>query len=535
MIEITSRARTAFSASLRRIAGLLRPQNSLIFLILLTAIGIAAGVVLWIHTPYSSGVTHDSLFYLTTADNIAQGEGAFWSNGQGQLKPLTHFPPLYPLTLALLLKSGLSVDMAARLLGSALYAANLILIGIFIFQFTQQILPAVIGALFIGTSPAFLWLNLQVLSEPLFFLTALSGLAVLSMYASQPDRRLLVLAALLAAAGGLSRYAGASLIVTGAVGLFILVNNKATDRVKISASFGLIASGPVLVWAVRNLIRSGSFSNRTPMFHPVNADNLRQFLDVIFNWFWPGIHSHWMEIGLLFGLFALFTVFAVRNLHHRRAYIRAGASFVLLNLIFVIVYCSAIVVSLTFFDASTRVDDRILSPVFLSVVLSGLITMANSLPTGMRWAGAIALSLLLIIGPWPDMLRDSAGKLEFMRESGYGFASRGWRNSEAIEWIRNLDGDPTLATDEAMAVYYLSGVPAIQLPERLDPVKQVERAEYAQELQGVLDLLENPNGYLILFSKEYSPFERPESFMDHFVLSRQFSGAEIFTFDINAN
>jgi len=86
-----------------------------------------------------------------------------------------------------------------------------------------------------------------------------------------------------------------------------------------------------------------------------------------------------------------------------------------------------------------------------------------------------------------------------------------------------------------MAVYYLSGVPAIQLPERMDPVKQVERAEYEQELQGILALLKNPNSYLVLFGDEYSPFERPEKFMDHFVLFRQISGVDIYTFDFSAN
>jgi len=532
---MTSKARTASSSSSNRIAGLLGSHKSLIFLILITATGIAAGVVLWIHAPYGLGVTHDSLFYLTTAENIAHGEGAFWSNGQGQLKPLTHFPPLYPLTLAFLLKIGLSLDMAARLLGSALFAANIILVGMLVFQFTQQILPGVIGATFIGTSPAFLWLNLQVLSEPIFFLTAFSGLAVLSMYVSRPDRRLLVLAALLAAAGGLSRYAGTSLIVTGVIGLFILVNKRINDRLKVCVSFGLIASGPVLLWAVRNYFRSGSFSNRTPMFHPVNADNLRQLLDVIFNWFWPGIHSHWVEIGLLIVFFGLLTVLAARILRHGEENKRAGAGFVLILLIFIIVYCSAIIVSLTFFDASTRIDDRILSPILMSLVLSSLITMGYSLPTKIQWAAATILVVLLFVEAWPGMLRDSEGKLELMRESGYGFSSRGWRSSEAVEWIRNLDGDPTLATDEAMAVYYLSGVPAIQLPERMDPVKQVERAEYEQELQGILALLKNPNSYLVLFGDEYSPFERPEKFMDHFVLFRQISGVDIYTFDFSAN
>jgi hypothetical protein len=329
----------------------------------------------------------------------------------------------------------------------------------------------------------------------------------------------------------LSRYAGTALILTGVIGLFILVNKRIKDRLAVVLSFGLISSGPVLLWIIRNYLRSGSFSNRTPVFHPVDSDTLRQFLDVIFNWFWPGIHSHWMEIGLLIVLFAFFTVVASRNLRHRNRSTRAGASFVLINLIFIIVYCSTIIVSRTFFDASTRIDDRILSPVLLSLVLSSLITLGYSLPTKIQWAASTILVILLFAGPWPGMLRDSEEELGLMRESGSGFASRGWRSSEAIEWIRNLESAPILVTDEAMAVRYLSGVPASQLPERNDPVKQVERAEYEQELKGVLALLKNPNSYLVLFGDEYSPFERPENFMENFVLFRQFSGVEVYIID----
>ena len=73
----------------------------------------AVGVAITGNSPGGIGIYHDSIFYLTSASNLTNGHGLSWFDEGNTLKPLTHFPPLYPLALSAFITLKVSAGTAA--------------------------------------------------------------------------------------------------------------------------------------------------------------------------------------------------------------------------------------------------------------------------------------------------------------------------------------------------------------------------------------------------------------------------------------
>ena len=265
----------------------------------------------------------------------------------------------------------------------------------------------------------------------------------------------------------------------------------------------------MVLWMVRNMFLTGSATNRGLYIHLINSDTMRQFLDVIFYWFSPKLHSHWLEVALLSLLFAIFAVFAWREIRRRcEADCRAPYLAIIL-LIFSVVYIVFLMVSLSFFDASTRISNRILSPMFLAFVLVVMLTMSYSTRRMGQLILPLAFLVLLFIGPLPYMVQQTNQMLTTIQRSGSGFTSRAWRSSSLIRWIRDSDSEPLIVTNQVMAVNFLTDIPAYQIPERFDPVKSEERPGYDLEIERLSILLQEPNSFLVLFNR--TDFSSPSS------------------------
>jgi hypothetical protein len=98
--------------------------------------------------------------------------------------------------------------------------------------------------------------------------------------------------------------------------------------------------------------------------------------------------------------------------------------------------------------------------------------------------------------------------LQESRSIGQGFNTAAWRNSETIEALKEIDPIQYVVTSEPSPVYYLTGIPAISVPEKYDPVR-AERKPKRVLLSNMRKKLLEPNTYLVIF---YKSFNRPEMF-----------------------
>ena len=177
---------------------------------------------LWRSTPYGLGLVNDSAFYLEGADNLLAGQGYVRTSGGGEIKPITHFPPLYSLLLAGAGLTGLELLVAARLLALLLFGITIFLLGLSVYQLSRSLIFALLGAFLLATSDVFLGVYSMALSEALFLALLLAAFLALSRGLERPSLGWLVGAGLLLSLATLTRYAGASLYLTAILALLLV-------------------------------------------------------------------------------------------------------------------------------------------------------------------------------------------------------------------------------------------------------------------------------------------------------------------------
>ncbi len=211
-------------------------------------------------TRFGIGINPDSVTYVDAARNLLRGDGLSVLSGAGaELKPLTHFPPLYSGMLALLGITGAELPSVARWLNAFLFGANIALIGLMIGLYARQSfwLPG-LGSFLALTAPGILGTHSFALSEALFIFLTLIGLLCLTIHMEGRRRRFLVAAALAIGLSVLTRYIGLASVLTGVVAL--LVFNLQRTSILPSADSESPSYGPPICFSPHRIQTFGTGS-----------------------------------------------------------------------------------------------------------------------------------------------------------------------------------------------------------------------------------------------------------------------------------
>jgi hypothetical protein len=456
---------------------------------------------MFLSSRWGVGVTHDSIFYLSSAGNLVNHNGLQWSASDGGLHPLTHFPPLYSLVLALIMLLGIPSAKAATWLAGILLGLNVFTSGYFVYRFSRSKILAIMAALALTIATGFVNLHLFALSEPLFVWLILCGIGTLGLYFEKPSGKWLVAAAILAALSVLARYIGIAVIATGFLAIVMLDKTSFRARIKNLLIYLGISLGPLFLWAVRNFILAGSTTNRTLIYHPLDWGNRKLGFETISGWFTSApvpykatIAISGLFLGVIFfwWLWLGWKLIFSKNLDSSRA---DGFRVVFMLNLFSLVYVAGVLFSLTFFDASTRLDGRILAPVYVSFICA-LFTMLGSLATRWQWVGSAVAIMILVIN-----LPATISSVSDFHDNGKGFASRDWQKSQAVDYVRNVPNESVIYTNQGMALYFLTGRPIHDVPEKMDVVRNIKRADYPTQLKLMVDDLNAPHSFIVWFSE----------------------------------
>lgn len=260
----------------------------------LSALG-AAFVLAYIH-PFGVRMTADTVTYIAAAESFVAGEG-FRDVFD---RPLGVFPPLFPLVLGTASLGILDPRDVVGPLNAFLVGLTAFVVGQYLRDRLESRILAAWGCLMIALAyPQLLRIYLS-LSEPLFVLLAVLALTSTDRFLADGRARTLLWAAGFTALACLTRYIGASLLVL--VGLVLLLSvPPARDRLcdareKRVAVFALVATVPVALWFVRNLLVIGS-----PTAHPASRNNFESVLSGIrdASWHWIDATNVWATLILL--------------------------------------------------------------------------------------------------------------------------------------------------------------------------------------------------------------------------------------------
>jgi 4-amino-4-deoxy-L-arabinose transferase-like glycosyltransferase len=499
-------------------------------------VALLAGVALWYVTPVGLGLTNDSAAYLGGARSLLAGTGYSDVWLDSALEAVTHYPPLLSLTLSGIGLLGLDPYRAARVLHILLFAANTGLIGLLGLRMTKSQAAGIFLALLFGTNAQLLRIHAQVLSEPLFIFFSLASfltfsIAIESQSAkeiSEPSTALrlraapsaqgwqlstahwLLLTGFLTSLAFLTRYSGLALIATFLVAIFLFQPDWRSRFIRI-AQFLAGAVPPIAAWFIRNSLVAESATNRGMQFNLIQISNIRtglwnvaDFLTPFQAWqewlFRSGVMSAFL---IIFGLFLLaWLALNAWNLLFRSANqpsIQSPNPITFTTALYVFGYLCAVLFSMSFFDASTKFQHRILSPLYVSwmILLVAVFQSLNTKDTKgtkeeqekksvftriiRQIRAPFSLTLVAIILALSTF--NFQHSLTELREiDGLGYASWRWRQMNVLAIIKDLPPDVAIYSNSPPAVYLVTGRASRVIPTRINPVSGQARSGYEQSL-----------------------------------------------------
>jgi len=464
-----------------------------IFSVALVGLALAGMLALWRSTPYGLGLVNDSATYIEGATRLLEGKGYVRISGGGEIKPITHFPPLFSLLLAGFGVFGSDLLHAARLLVTFLFGVDILLVGVSVYRISRSMVFACLGALLLAVSDLHLGVYSFTLSEPLFITLMLAAYLCLGKSFDATHWFWLILTGFLLSLATLTRFAGASLFMTALLVLLLLRPPSTLKRI------GFILAGAlpaILAWQFYSLSASetGSLGNRLLLWHPPPVETLFEAVKNLLTWVAPGVllsaSPVWGRLLSLASLLVvpgllvwLFWVLRQRNMFARQlGGVGSSRALAFTHVVHVLIYLGFLVVSITIFDASTPLNDRILSVIYIPemILFASALAWVWSKLHGrlavLRWGMAALLALLVAFS-----VKDGYAAVGQLGREGQGFAHREISGSTAIQTIRQMP--PTIIySNRPGAIFLLTGRSAYVAPTPGDPVTGQARGSYAEDL-----------------------------------------------------
>ncbi|MFZ0429410.1 MAG: glycosyltransferase family 39 protein [Acidobacteriota bacterium] len=470
---------------------------------------LAAICLVLVVTPHGIGLSPDSLTYVGAANNLDAGLGFSVPPAN---EPIAHLAPLYSGLLALLGLAGGGPLEAARWVAALCFGLNVLLV----YLLAARVLAdsgvgsswiPVAAAGLVLTAPVMWQIHLMAWTEPVFICASLCALWLLSSYLGGREMKWLVLAAAMAAVTIATRYAGLSLWA-GLAGSLVLFQRRSKVRaVADAALFSVISLAPFGLWSLRNLWIAGTATNRSIGLHPISGERAREGLSTVASWLLiPDQWDGWIKLSALaipgILIVAGSLLWSSGRAHSGR---RDVPEFVVPPLVktavlTAVVYMAFLVASISFADDNTPLDQRILSPLFV-LLLIPLVYGIVAWGVGLRWNRRVRLGILALVGLFSllqfgvayPILRDS-------RATGVGFSNVRWREPGLMRALREIPAGKVIYSNSPDALFFLSGRAARKLPvpfvamtrsvnERFrDEVAQVDSDLAAGGLLVVLDV-----------------------------------------------
>ncbi|MDH5527040.1 MAG: hypothetical protein OEY97_06985 [Nitrospirota bacterium] len=437
---------------------------------------------------YGPAVTPDGVNYLAAARNLVTGGGITGFSGD----PLTLWPPLYPMLLALLSLFGLEPLTAARLVGAGAFGLILLTVGWWLRGHVRQPLWVVLGVVAVAASDLLLLAG-YVLSEAVFVLLALLALICAQRYLRSPAPVTLAAFAGFSALAFATRYAGVALLLTGVALLLTRPGARLPVKIRDVLAYGAVASLPATLWMVRNQMLTGTLMGQRGQGSATLADNLGAMAGVGLEWVWPpsgvpGVLPLVARIALLAGMGI--ALWAVRD-GWRRERLRLPGELVPW-VAFVGIYAGFLLLVRTVLGGG-GIEPRFLLPLHAPLVmmavwgLSRLRLEPGSSPLTERVV-TVGLPVLACLWLLCYPLTKTVGMGVFAYHEGVGgYTTSTWQRMHLAHFLRERPLEGVVFSNNPDLVYLLAGRPARSTPPADQWQSPVARTRFEQELRQVLE------------------------------------------------
>jgi hypothetical protein len=450
-----------------------------VYWFILVSLTIGGTILLLAVTHQGIGLGSDSAVYISAGRNFIAGRGLIWITGGGEVHPMTHFPPFFPLVLSAFELFGVDSIVGARFLNSLLFGVNIILVGVIIKIITRSRWFSIFGAFLVVISIFMIRAHSWAMSEPLYLTLGFGGLVLLAGYIKNYRRTWLIFAGIVIGLAYLTRYLGVSLILVGLIGL--VGNWRVSWRRRFEdATIFLLTSMPLnLLWMLRNEYQTGYSTSRSLRIYLPSTDEFMSLTKVVLGWFIPSeILGRFPDGFLLLGLSGFLLVLGVGivswlkrehpqendvNLWVFRPWLGSLLAF------HIVAFFGVIVASSVLIYPPPALDYRIFIPLYVTVIILIVWGLSIGWKTG-HWAlraGAILFGVVLTAS---YTIRSHTVVTELL-EDAQGYSGSQWRSSQTITAVQRLPQVP-LYSNRPGALYLLADrqsytIPYL-IPQRVD-------------------------------------------------------------------
>jgi len=466
----------------------------------LAGISLIGATVLMLSTQWGAGLSPDSVTYIGAARSLLAGHGLSVPTYSGGFSPLTQFPPLFSALLSVVGSTGIDPLEGARWLNAIFFAANIALVGLIVYSSTGSIFLSLLGSVLMVVSFPMAQAHSMAWSEPVFIFFGFLGLFLLALYMGTARFWILAASSFAIALCLLARYAGAAFIAAGVLGLLLLSQNTGKKKWWDAVVFFLISSAPMLGWVIRNTIVAGTAAGREIAFHPITSQHLKAATDTFSTWLLPpSVPSPLRWLGLIIVAIILMSIFHwIRRQKKQSEPWRITGLSPLLG-VFILCYAMLLLVSISLLDAHTPLDNRILSPVYVAIVVLGL-SLSRYAGNLSRPRAATTFLIIVCVFFSFSQITQTVSWLSLSYRSGIGYANRRWKESGLIKHIGGLDPARAVFTNASDVIYIHTGRSASMIPAKINPGTRQLNGNYPTELIRMGDKLRNSNGVVCYFS-----------------------------------
>jgi hypothetical protein len=250
---------------------------------------------------------------------------------------------------------------------------------------------------------------------------------------------------------------------------------------------------------VRNFALTANLANRQVFWHPIGLDQLRSLVLHGVSWLAPKwiIQGRLAAILIALALAGCVLVLGVRAFRKDRLLGSPPLSrWVLVLALNMALYLAQLAISMTFFDAGTSADNRILSPVYVSMIVFVVLLTAHNWNAfgGAARLGVAAYFAILIASNASEF---AAHSLNYRME-GLGYSHRSWQDSALIKLARQLPDVP-IYTNGITELYIHASRSSYPIPWRIDSETGEPDQDYDRQLEIMHTKLRTEDARLVLF------------------------------------
>jgi hypothetical protein len=295
----------------------------------------------------------------------------------------------------------------------------------------------------------------------------------------------------------LTRYAGIVLVITGGLAILFFGTKPLAKKLSDSILFGGESVLPLGIWLFRNLTVAGNATSRELIFHPIGRANLQQALTTMSSWFLiPGLASGWIKLLVVLLVVSISGLgFILTCSQHKNI-----PSIARVVILFVLLYFGFFFVSISFVDANTPLDNRILSPVYYSVIVLLAFALGQVIEL---FAGKVILTSLVSISMAILLVGFMVQSARFIRTSyqdGIGFNSKSWRQSATLAQVAALPQGIPIYSNAPEAIYIQANIPSGRLPAKYQSANLQINPHYRADLASMNDAIQGRNGVVVYFT-----------------------------------